>query len=122
MGHMGHLADYLKRNSHIFDTKPKFHSISELGCNILGWKATRLVFKRNGIQKITNPTQILAIYIKPNSKKGGYQEGFFIAELKELQQTNQYFQARMRTKSFLEKGLYSWPCPPKEMNEHFYPL
>lgn len=100
---------------HITTRPDTFHM--ENGRTGVAWKATRLTFKRKGIDLLKNPKELIINQIIPNSEAEGYIPGYFVLTLQEFRDN---FPNVISSKSYKSKaGVYNPRKPPESMKKFF---
>jgi len=83
----------------------------------VAWKATRLTFKRSGIDLLKRSDELIVNQIIPNSEADGYILGYFVLTLQEFRQ---HFPNVISSKSYNSKaGVYNPRNPPESMKRFF---
>ena len=100
-------------------TKPSTFRLRD-GKTGVCWKATRLTFKRRGIELLDNADELIVNLIIPNSEIEGYRPGYFVLTLREFKDN---FQNVISSRSYNSKaGIYNPITPPKSMKPFFIPI
>jgi hypothetical protein len=97
-------------------TKPSRFRLKD-GKTGVAYKATRLAFKRKGIQLLKGLDELIVIEIFPNSEKEGYIPGYVVLTLRQFRES---FPNVIASGSYSGKiGVYNPPDPPESMKPFF---
>jgi hypothetical protein len=100
-------------------TKPNTFQLKN-GKRGVAWKATRLTFKRNGVELLTRASDFIVNQIVPKSADEGYVPGYFVLTLKEFRET---FPNVINSDSYKRKsGFYNYRTPHESMKKYFIRL
>ncbi len=101
------------QNKVVNSTNPEYCKFEDR--NIVFWKATRLYFKKEGIDKLESPYDLIVIKIETETE-GKYKNGYYIMTKSEF---DEVFGNSKNTKSWTDKGIYHYSNPPLQFSEFF---